>query len=287
MKDIICILVLYNPEQILLQRVISSVICQVDFLWISDNSLISVDMSIYSVPSNKFCYKKMNGNIGIAAAQNYGIKYALDEGFKYILFLDQDSILPPHIVSNLKFKYQYLISQNINVGGVGPSACDRSRNKEYKGLIYKGKKINSEITEVKELISSSLFTEVSVFKNAGLMEEKLFIDNVDHEWCWRATYKCGSRFFVINSLKLEHQIGEGGHSFMGINVITPTPFRVYYQYRNYLWLLRCKYAPLYWKCSNAVKFFFKAFYLSLFMPKRIKYLKRICLGIYNGIFDSL
>ncbi len=283
MKNVICILVLYNPDVDLLCKVISSIINQVDCLWISDNSPLPLDTSVLSIASVKVCYKKMHDNVGIAAAQNVGIQYAIEEKYRYIYFIDQDSISPDAVIDVFLQKYAYLSSLKIRVGGIAARPYNRCRQEDYRGLIIKGKRINEEMTEVKELISSSLFVDSSVFDKVGLMEEELFIDGVDHEWCWRAIALGHYRFFVIESMKLEHQIGEGDHSFGQISIQIPTPFRIYYQYRNFFRLLFRSYVPIYWKLSNGFKYIMKFFYFPLFVSPRITYLKKMCHGIYDGI----
>lgn len=283
MKDVICILVLYNPNMTLLRKVVSSIITQVDFLWISDNSSLPLDISLLPVSSDKVCYKKMPYNVGIAAAQNVGIQYAIEKKFQYVYFIDQDSISPDTVIDVFKQKYNYLYSLHIKVGGINARPYNRCRQEDYRGLIIKGKSLNEEVTEVTELISSSLFTEVSIFHKVGLMEEDLFIDGVDHEWCWRAAKLGDYRFFVIESIKLEHQIGEGDRTLGRIYIQIPTPFRMYYQYRNYFKLLYRNYVPFYWKLSNGVKYFGKLFYFPLLVSPRMAYMKQMWRGIYDGI----
>ena len=84
MDRIICVLVLYNPDIKLINPVIQSIISQVDLLWISDNTPSPVKIPIIDEFQEKIIYKKMDGNIGIAAAQNYGIKYAIENNYKYL-----------------------------------------------------------------------------------------------------------------------------------------------------------------------------------------------------------
>ena len=103
MEKVICVLVLYNPNIDLLAKVVSAILPQVDLLWISDNSVESLNLSSILETSSKIVYKKMSGNIGIAAAQNYGINYAVEHNYNYLFYLDQDSIVPENIISNYCF----------------------------------------------------------------------------------------------------------------------------------------------------------------------------------------
>lgn len=284
MEKVICVLVLYNPNIDLLTKVVSAILPQVDLLWISDNSVESLNLSSILETSSKIVYKKMPGNIGIAAAQNYGINYAVEHNYNYLFYLDQDSIVPEDIISKLLFQYRFLLSNSIIVGAVGPRAFNRCENKEYKGSVKKGKKINNEITEVSELISSASLIAVSNFEKTGLMDEELFIDGVDHEWCWRASSISNGRFFIVETVKLSHYLGEGDRYFLWRKVPIPTPFRTYYQFRNYFTLLRRNYVPTYWKVSNGIKYVVKLFYYPLCISPRLSYLKNICKGIYDGIW---
>lgn len=284
MKRTLCVLVLYHPNKETLQQVISAVLPQIDALFIADNSV--QEQTDLPVDDPKIVYKKMPANIGIAAAQNQGIDYAIRNDFSYLFYLDQDSIVPEHIIAELHNQYNHLKHQNIQIGAIGPRPINRSNGQAYKGSIKKGIAISSDITEVTELISSASFIEVDTFKSVGTMDEKLFIDGVDHEWCWRAKEKGDYRFFIDESCLLSHQLGEGDRRLLFRMVAIPTPFRTYYQFRNYFWLVRRSYVPLYWKISNGVKYFVKLIYFPLCIAPRNQYLKNIWRGIYHGLFTK-
>lgn len=283
MGKIICILVLYNPDITLLTKVVSAIVNQVDCLWISDNSFHFSSKLSSIVNQSKVIYRKMPDNIGIAAAQNVGIKYAINEKFDYLYFLDQDSISPANIIEGLYSQYKSLEEDEVMVGAIGPRPFNRWLGKDYKGAIKKGKYYNPNLTEVGELISSASFISVGNFVKSGLMDESLFIDGVDHEWCWRSKQLWGARFFVFEDLKLSHALGEGDRRLLFWFVSIPTPFRTYYQFRNYFILLKRNYVPIYWKCSNGVKYFIKLFYFPLCVSPRVKYFNNIVRGVLNGI----
>lgn len=232
---VICIVVLYKPSTELLEKAIKSIVNQVDLVWISDNTpggFKGMD-TIAGVFKSKLKYALMDGNVGIAKAQNAGIQYALDNDFDFIYFLDQDSISPSGIVNGLLQQFMDLENRGIKVGGVGAQPFNRDTGKKYEANVKKGKRVKDGVVEVSELInSSSLFTN-ELFKSAGMMDESLFIDGVDHELCWRANNKARYRFFKISSLLLNHKQGVGDKEILGITIRITTPFRIYYQYRNY------------------------------------------------------
>lgn len=66
-------------------------------------------------------------------------------------------------------------------------------------------------------------------------------------------------------------------------VAIASPFRVYYQFRNYLWLCRRDYVPRYWKRKNGMKYFVKLFYFPICVAPRTMYLRRIVRGVISGL----
>lgn len=283
--EIGCVVVLYNPKISLLLKVLDAVNDQVDGIFISDNSFEQLESSNFC-DNKRIVYEKMPTNLGIAAAQNVGIKYFTKRGFTHVIFLDQDSIMNQGLVSRLLEDLVYLKSQSIKVGAIGPRPFNRISEKEYRGSVKKGKQITPYITEVTEIISSASLVELKNFKDVGYLEEDLFIDGVDHEWCWRARKIKNLRFFISEKNYLSHQLGEGDKFFVLRKVSTPTPFRVYYQFRNYLILIKRAYVPIYWKFSNGFKYFVKFFYYPIFLKSHIAYFTNINRGIKDGLFKK-
>lgn len=269
----------------LLKVVIHNVIEQVDMLWVSDNTpvdLPEIAELLLSV-GNNVVYKKMKGNAGIAKAQNEGIKYAISKNFDFVLFLDQDSLVPQDMVIKLHNQFCFLESQGYRVGGIGPQPYNREKGKPYSANIKKGFFVNDCLRKESEIISSASLYRIRLFEEVGLMEEVLFIDYVDFEFCWRASYYGKYLFFVDSSLYLSHKLGEGDKMFLGISVKIPTPFRIYYRFRNYFILMRRRYVPLYWKVANGIKNIAKYVYFPLFCKPRRYYFERINKGICDGI----
>lgn len=285
MNKVICILVLYNPDLEILKKAITAVINQVDFLWISDNTpgVYLWTTKYWSDYAWKIKYVSMGENVGIAKAQNVGIKFAIENKFKYVFFLDQDSIAPDGIVDGLRIECEELLKSDINVGGCGPVPFNRDTGKQYCPNIEKGKLLRKNIYEVSRLINSASLIRIEVFEQVGLMSEKLFIDFVDDELCWRASQLSGFRFFKITTLLLSHKLGEGDRHFCGITVKISKPFRTYFQYRNYFYLLSKNYVPIYWKLSMGVKYTGKFCYYLLFCHSRLDYFNKIRKGIFDGI----
>lgn len=285
------IIVLYNPNLDLLKKSISVLRNQINHICIVDNTpCCSIDGNFFEDVDNNIKYVPLGKNLGIAEAQNIGIKWIKDiPNIEYVFFLDQDSIIEFNTIQILSDKYDYLVEKGYNVGGVGPRPFNREQRKEYSGSVKKGKRIDDNITEVTELISSASLIPVKFFEIVGDMDSSLFIDGVDHEWCWRCTKTTGARFFICENTLLSHKLGEGDHNFFLRKVSISTPFRTYFQFRNYFILLKRNYVPLYWKLSNGFKYCIKFLYYPLFITPRKEYLKNMWRGLRDGIkmmFDT-
>lgn len=281
MNKIGAIIVLYNPNWDLTEYVISSIIPQVDKVYVIDNSPNEINYDILNNPKIKYLF--LGENKGIAFAQNVGIEMLQDDNLDFCFFLDQDSIVEVNMVQTLVNHFKELLKKGYNVGAIGPRPINRQQRKEYKGSVKKGVTIDKDTTEVTELISSASLIPVENLKKVGNMDDSLFIDGVDHEWCWRCTKIIKSRFFISERTHLSHQLGEGDRKFLWRKVAIPTPFRTYYQYRNYCILLTRGYVPVYWKLSNGLKYFIKMFYYPMFISPRKSYITNIYRGIRDGI----
>src|SRR5690606_2396705 len=103
-----------------------------------------------------------------------------------------------------------------------------------------------------------------IFKKAGLMEERLFIDYVDYEFSWRLK-KLGYTNGITRNCLLQHSIGKKMINIYGYKINISSPFRYFYQYRNYFVLLRRGYVPIKWKLFTGIKFIARFIYFPFFI----------------------
>lgn len=226
-------------------------------------------------------YISLGENLGIARAQNIGSQRLIEKDVEYLMYLDQDSFLPKESFLIMKKKLKDL--KGVKLGALGPQPINSSSNIPYKGRLVSGKPTKiKNVIELTEIISSGMIIPVSAFQSVGGYDEKLFIDGVDHEWCWRARIK-GYRILMHSKAILEHQLGEGDKFIFGVRFRVPQPIRTYYQYRNYLLLTRRRYVPLYWKLSNALKYLIKIVVYCFFFDNQKEYASNIYRGIKDGI----
>ncbi len=285
------VIVLYNPEKERLKNALDIMISQVDMVCLVDNSEDSHEEWFIGRP--KVHYIPLLKNVGIAAAQNTGIRELAKEGCDYALFSDQDSLAEADTVGKLTAALTALEAKGCKVGAVGTRPFNRQtgkpypqKSKEIRRITADELNIASDVTECYSLISSITMIPLRYFQEVGGFDETLFIDGVDHEWCWRAWHKGGLRSFMVEGAVLNHKLGEGDRKLGTKEVAIASAARVYYQYRNYLWLCRRSYVPKFWKKRHLVKYAVKLVYFPLFVAPRLTYARNMARGIRDGLFKK-
>lgn len=278
-----CIIVYYKPNHSLVQKWIDLASStkkneNIEFIFIDNTPEEELDLQEYGYREKMSNYIPLKSNQGIAKAQNVGITRARELQCDYIVFFDQDSEPKPDLIIGLRNNF-INYSKKMKLGAVGPHIVNMaSDNKDDLSASV------TEISYVDKMISSGTFTSIDVINDAGAMEDTLFIDLVDHEWCWRLQSK-GYMLLRINSLQLKHKIGINNIKFMGAHLHLTAPKRYYYTFRNTRRLLFRNYVPTKWKVQavrhNTV--------LLLFIPlcKAFKGLKaEILYNAIKGMFSK-
>lgn len=234
-QSIFAVVVAYIPE---LEKL--SQLCKV----LAENaSVIVVD----NTPGGKALLPKSvctwitnNENLGIASAQNIGIREALKQGAQAIAMFDQDSYLSGEVFTALLEALSILKS-----GVVVPVCKDATTEEECPSVklsklgwplpVYIGE--SQELTAVDLVISSGSLASSDVFNKAGLMDDKLFIDYVDFEWCARVR-AADFPIVVTPRAVMRHSIGQLRITTSGQYVRVHNPIRFYYRLRNAFYLVR-------------------------------------------------
>ena len=226
----------------------------------------------------------MQGNAGIAAAQNAGITLAKKLGAEIIGFFDQDSQADAELIQKL------LIYTELYEGCViAPLALEKDTLLEYpvqrlnpigypKDVYVKNAKRPQKVDLV---ISSGTMMSMKVIEKAGLFDEDFFIDFVDIEWCLRCK-KAAIPIYVLPDAVLYHKIGNETINAGQMKITVHSPLRTYYKVRNSLLLLYKKVNAIF-----AFRQILPAVIHNLLLIFRVEnkkeYLKYYLLGICHGI----
>jgi rhamnosyltransferase len=281
------VIVYFNPDPSLIQGQLEALAAAgVERVAIVDNSPQGNRATIEHLRRDfvECSYEELGENRGLAAAQNVGVRRLLDR-VEYILLLDQDSIPTEGMVQALREEADELLALGVSVAVIGPTPINRATGRPYRPRIPRREVLlpNGKTLKRGEIISSGSLIPCAAFREVGLFDEDLFIDGVDHEWCWRAARLHGRVVGVSARATLSHMVGEGDRRLLGFTVKIPTPFRTYYQVRNYFYLVGRSYVPLYWKASNLLKYCVKFVYFSSSGESRRAFFSNMTRGARDGI----
>ncbi|MCD9557548.1 glycosyltransferase family 2 protein [Photobacterium carnosum] len=241
MEKIYSIIVTFNPELSIFKKLIQSLSKQKCYIYVIDNNSFNLQ-NIKEVVDNYGEVFEFLSNEGIAKAQNYGIRKALSDNAEFLLLLDQDSNIDDKFLSSMLNKYQMMNRKNDTV--IGPLFYDSRYGFEYPQIVFNQYGLRTKIlasknkvNEVSLLISSGMFMHKDVFINIGEFDEKLFIDYVDSEWCFRAR-NGGVKFYVYSDIVMYHEIGSDNIKLFKWRIPVHNPARRYYRIRNALYLFK-------------------------------------------------
>lgn len=265
--DVAAVLVTYNPDQAELRATMLALTGQVADVFVVDNASSShvgdwFDFSGSGLATKlHFCH--LDENLGLGAAHNIGIRLARRQGARFVLLLDQDSQADPDMTGRLRAAWCEVAGMGLPVAAVGPRYRDADSGVLSRFVRMGVFRFNhhecgegERIVDADFIVSSGSLFAIETLDEVGLMDESLFIDHVDTEWCFRARSK-GLKIFGVCDAVMTHALGEKriGVRWFGRQRMIPMhmPFRYYYGIRNSMLLYRRRYMPLKWKAADIVR----------------------------------
>lgn len=187
-----------------------------------------------SIDYTHITYIPLNDNMGIAEALNVGFRKAKELGVKWVITMDQDSILPDDMIE----KYLNFIKEHSQekIGILSPLI-----------MMYDGEKLTPKDSydEIEEAITSGCMVNIKSFDEAQGFKSEMFIDGVDFEYCYNIK-QYGYKIFRLNNVLMQHHLGNtkeyklfGKHLFY---VTNHNYIRRYYMTRNSLYIKQLYFA---------------------------------------------
>lgn len=195
----------------------------VDKFYIVDNS--SDDINYYK-SNKKVEYIKYGDNKGIATALNEGARRAIEDGYQWLLTMDQDSKITGNIIKQME---QYLMKHaDEKIGLVSP----------YHDIHSDEIVLDVEAEEMVEVMTSGNIISLKAYQDVGGFKDWLFIDCVDTDYCMNLNMH-GYKVLRLNRVRMEHHLGNlEVHSLFGKKYpcYNHGPIRRYYIVRNNLYI---------------------------------------------------
>ena len=289
--NVCAIVVTYHPQQVQLANLLTCLLPQVGHIVLIDNGSgkATQDQLQELSQSSHISFLPQSDNGGIAKAQNTGIDFALRQGFDYILLMDQDSLPQADTVATL---LTAIIEQQHPTAAVGPCFVDQRTGQQSHFVRFRNgmlrrqpPPINQGIIATDFLIASGMLIPANVLITVGKMDERLFIDHVDTEWCLRAAAS-GYFLFGVTGAKMLHELGEGSiklRLFGNRSFPHHNPLRYYYGVRNSLLMLRRNYIPVSWRFALLLRCLVISISSLVFLPRKWLRIKMMGIGIADGL----
>jgi len=238
--NIAAVVIWYHPQKMREKSAVQNILTYSAFcrkIYIIDNSPNDNSNLSLQIPNSQ--YIPNFDNLGIAKALNQGCQAAMDDegSDAWVLTMDQDSFW-----SNSEELHRYIeISEKLFVN----NKLNISFSPGIKGLseVAQGG-IDESIQHTKIIWTSGNILYLKAWLDIGKFNEQLFIDDVDHEFCYRLRSR-GYNLINIQNCYINHEIG----SHHGV--------RMYYIVRNCLYMK--KHYPEFWREYNRLSYLYRLF----------------------------
>lgn len=270
--------VLFNPDINRLKLNLDAICNQVKTVYLVDNGSSNIcDIQELLRHYTNISVQFLNDNMGISYALNRLVDRAANNGFKWILTLDQDSVCKRNLIR----EYATFLKNNQEnyIGCVTCNIVDRNytRKESYHSSNFKS---------INYCITSGSLMNISALTNLGGFDEKMFIDKVDTEICIRLlTNKY--KIIRINYDGLLHEIGHAKQINLGYRkweLYNHQPIRRYYMVRNAVYLFK-KYHRIY-TLKLLVGEIFQSVLVLLFEDKKNNKLIMELQGFKDGLIGN-
>jgi rhamnosyltransferase len=289
MHSIVSVIVLYKPDLNAFKKVLATHQDNFSAILLVNNS---PEISLDSLQSQPVTIINNSSNIGLAAALNIGILEAKKQAAEMVALFDQDSVLPPNFTQQMLGYINNYNDDNL-VAVYCPIYHNKVTEETTKHINFKPFRLirslvikNEEYAHPHYVITSGSMIPVNVFDVVGLMREELFIDFVDIEWCLRAR-KQGYEIVAFNNVMIDHQLGDYSVRFMGHPYPIHSPLRMYYSFRNAMYLYRLKEIDWNWRLVDATRNLWRFLFYMLFVKNRRIYFRYIIKGYYHGLLKKM
>ncbi|HET7591666.1 MAG TPA: glycosyltransferase family 2 protein [Rhodanobacteraceae bacterium] len=289
--SVAAVLVSHHPDLALLRASLDALAAQAGWVVVVDNASPGPGVRAICAGYRNVEFVPLPENRGLAAALNEGVAHARARPrVSHVLLMDQDSVPETGMVDALK-RVMDRLTETRKVAAVGPRFRDpreasdapfvRIRFPVNRQLLCDGDR--AEVA-CDFLITSGSLIPLAVLDAVGGMEEGLFIDNVDLEWCFRATDR-GYALFGVCDARMLHHHGAERQRVPGLprGIVVHTPQRLFYMMRNRVLLYRRTYTPARWVAQDLPRMVVKLLLFSLLVRPRRANLRWMLRGLRAGL----
>lgn len=270
------VIVTYNPNIALLLKNINAVTNQVDTLILVDNG--SENIKDIESLSEKFKFEiiRLGVNLGIATALNKGMEFFNLKKYKWVLTLDQDSVVEKNMVKNLTELKEF---NQPKTAILAARFIDKKQSHLHD---------EQNVVENLYVITSGGLVRISAWRKVRGFDEQLFIDNIDNDFNQRLA-GIGYRVMQANQITFQHSLGDPINNKpllqkilvikKGLSPTDHSSFRQYYISRNGIIMAKRYFKPSFIQILRVIANTRQIFLFSSPLKK--------FMSAYRGIYDGL
>jgi rhamnosyltransferase len=273
------IVVLYNPPKKVIEN-IKTYFNHLNFLYIFDNSNKPQDFILDLVKKNrKIRYINCRHNKGVGYAYNYVSNIAIEEGYDWLLIMDQDSYFRNDDLKKI-----------INVLEKDNGYFKKSVGILCPVIVYENENIDllkrDEFEKILIGINSGSILNLDAYKKAGNFREDYFLDRTDFEYFLRLNkfgyhtlrYKGAFLYHKLGNLEIKNIFG------FKIRVTHHNPLRHYYMTRNAIDIVKNYFFIFPGHCFYEIRSIFTDMIkVLLFEKNKLAKIKMILKAIFNSL----
>jgi rhamnosyltransferase len=285
-KDICSVIVTYHPDAGLPNRVMRFR-DQVGGLVVVDNNSGNAERGALTELSSELGVHLIlnNENLGIGAALNQGVRWAAEQGYTWVLTLDQDTVVANDMISTLAFVYEQF-PEKLKLAIIGSNYIDPNSRRSFLPPSHANRFF---WRQVKTVITSGSLVSVAAYFTIGPFREEFFIDCIDLEYCLRAR-SLGFKVLLASKPLMQHSIGRTTMHRLPWKVTGTSnhvAVRRYYMARNRIVLMReyISREPL-WVLRTAYSHLKSTILFCLFEESKWQKLRLTVLGMFDGLSSN-
>ena len=263
---ILAIVVTYYPDRELLIQNVGAFIDYVDKVLIWENT--TSETKLYRFVQHEKIEYCGDGINSISRALNYAWRYAKDNGYMYLLTMDQDSVWE-NFESYLK---RTIWNPQAPYGLYGPNVS---------GKIYEEQWVHQD------LITSGMLVPLQILDDVGGYYEQFNVDGIDLYLCYSAREKGYEAYMIPQSRMNQHfgRIGVNSFTFCKFSTYNYSATRLYEIYKSQIIILRRfktnrEFKKFFWM-NRIIKWPLK---IILVETHKIEKIEAIIRGIVDGLF---
>ncbi len=296
------IVVVYRPADLArTSKLVATLVAQCNRVYLFDNGgvekLLETDDVRRRLMLGSVVVLGEGRNVGIGKALNDGVEQALKDGLKFLLTFDQDSAIPEDYVEEM-LRWYWIVSGVHRVAALGPRMRD-SRVVPPVAYPFPSvrrwcvSKVEVELSGLDGCVdagfiaTSGALHPVDVFGYIGPFRADFFIDYVDTEWCLRSRDR-GYKVVGLDRVVLDHQLSRSvKRASFGRLRLEYSPTRLYYMYRNAMYMLLRLPLPGSYKMHLALTWVWRAVVWLPGLGSAAKSFRAAAAGAWDGILGRL